>query len=333
MVLDQENSKRFTCKRCGYGTNIKKDVKKHFERKTPCSPVLADICRDELVKEFVKEHDGKPGRPKLDKYQCTTCSRQFTSPASRYQHSLRCSCSIVVPDAQRDSHANTYAHEHIHMRNGIDCTRSGTSYNRAQSNYGCDISGNTITNNGTINNNVNIIYVNPSAIRAFGNEDTSFLTEERFKKYLNNKASLITQITRDMCDKSNYVNNNILVTSKKCGNALVYDGMSYNTEDKKQIYLQRLIMYRETIAYLRDEYDLSRKEEMRVMSVIDYLNTIIEEGEKGFVIDETLDEESAHYIKELIRRLDSIFYDNRKYSEEVMSIVMQSKPKDVFLSK
>ena len=40
------------CRRCGFATSKLKDLKRHFDEKTPCEPILEDISRLVLKKEL-----------------------------------------------------------------------------------------------------------------------------------------------------------------------------------------------------------------------------------------------------------------------------------------
>ena len=49
-------NRMFYCKRCGYTTNKKGNLKNHYLRKRPCKPILSNIRFDSLKEELNKKN-------------------------------------------------------------------------------------------------------------------------------------------------------------------------------------------------------------------------------------------------------------------------------------
>ena len=67
----------FSCKRCGYSTDIKGNLKNHFRRKRPCKPLLNDIPIKVLIDAFLIENTHKYTQP----------TQNYTKPTHKYTQS------------------------------------------------------------------------------------------------------------------------------------------------------------------------------------------------------------------------------------------------------
>ena len=57
------------CKRCGYETNTKQSLLRHFHRKNICTPSIEDIHVDILINELESEPNNQ--------YKCCHCGKCF----------------------------------------------------------------------------------------------------------------------------------------------------------------------------------------------------------------------------------------------------------------
>ena len=74
----------FSCKRCGYSTNIKCDFNNHLNRKTQCKPELSELDVFILHPEFiVKEETEK-------KFICEYCLKAYTFSSGKSIHKKTC---------------------------------------------------------------------------------------------------------------------------------------------------------------------------------------------------------------------------------------------------
>lgn len=83
----------FGCKRCGYATATKGNLKNHLLKQTPCQPKLNDIDRMQLLNEI--------NVVRL-KCQCEWCGKKFSSDQSKYLHKRRhcknINVQVTTPD-------------------------------------------------------------------------------------------------------------------------------------------------------------------------------------------------------------------------------------------
>lgn len=75
----------FDCKRCGYRCEKKHHYIAHIKRVNLCPATVADISRDDLLKEYPKYIDKKP-----KVYNCKHCNKAFNLAPSLYRHQKTC---------------------------------------------------------------------------------------------------------------------------------------------------------------------------------------------------------------------------------------------------
>lgn len=73
----------FTCKRCGYETMLRANMKKHLSRKYPCTTSLSNISPKKLLNELLKVNEAS-------NYECAYCTKRFTSMYSQRRHISIC---------------------------------------------------------------------------------------------------------------------------------------------------------------------------------------------------------------------------------------------------
>lgn len=69
----------FQCKRCGFTTKNKGDLKRHLQRKNECPPTLSNVSVQVIFEELTKDDNEK-------KYECQDCGKKFTSSQTKYIH-------------------------------------------------------------------------------------------------------------------------------------------------------------------------------------------------------------------------------------------------------
>jgi hypothetical protein len=85
-MTDNTTSPPFVCKRCGYFTNVKANMKRHFQNLIrPCQPSLQDIPLQSLLEELLQSH-----KDPLHIMRCKYCNKQFTATSNRYRHQNTC---------------------------------------------------------------------------------------------------------------------------------------------------------------------------------------------------------------------------------------------------
>ena len=82
-IKKEVNIEMFACKRCGYSTNIKCDLKKHLYRKTQCNPELSELDVLILHPEFFNKKKDK-------EYICEYCFKSFSFSSGKSLHKKTC---------------------------------------------------------------------------------------------------------------------------------------------------------------------------------------------------------------------------------------------------
>lgn len=83
--MDSSNKVSMVCKRCGYTSLYRSDLLRHFKRKYPCKPLLADTPINTLYNEFISACNS------TDKtYKCRICNKGFTAYQNRHRHEKLC---------------------------------------------------------------------------------------------------------------------------------------------------------------------------------------------------------------------------------------------------
>lgn len=138
----------FVCKRCGYTASSKACLKQHLQRrKYTCPPLLQNIDVHILLKEVF------PLKEKTHK--CIGCNRCFAHSSTRYKHES--SCEQAQQEKQKKKTMSDYSTE--------------TSLNLALSQ----------TPGHQTSPPIQVVDCSPINIKALGNEDLSFLQEDKNK--------------------------------------------------------------------------------------------------------------------------------------------------------
>lgn len=74
----------YTCRRCGYETQIKQNLLKHLSKVVECPPDKEDVCRNTLIKDIniLKRNTGK--------IKCNYCDALFTAYSNKSRHMKTC---------------------------------------------------------------------------------------------------------------------------------------------------------------------------------------------------------------------------------------------------
>jgi len=97
----------FVCKRCGYKTHRKQNMKRHLMRLKECEPRLSSVSRVDLLVDI----DSKPDEANLKPveasqnsttqdatFSCQDCNRQFKHRQALYKHIKFNRCRFAAPD-------------------------------------------------------------------------------------------------------------------------------------------------------------------------------------------------------------------------------------------
>lgn len=115
----------FSCKRCGYTTPLKSNLKLHLRRKVECTPSMFDIDRSILMQEL-------EGEPREKKRACV-CGKTFTTRQALYYHrkTFKCEDNIHIDDDDIRSKVEELEREIKRLKQGGGST---TTINNTQNN-------------------------------------------------------------------------------------------------------------------------------------------------------------------------------------------------------
>jgi hypothetical protein len=131
----------FSCRRCGYETKLKWNLKNHLKKKIPCDPTKESIERKTLLKDMTK--------PKIICKVCDDCGKGFTAHSNFYRHKSTCK-GIKIQSVAEDTSVDDRITELEKMITELKAQLS----NRASSKTSIHI--NNIQNNGG-QNTINVV--------------------------------------------------------------------------------------------------------------------------------------------------------------------------------
>lgn len=73
----------YTCKRCGYSTDVKHALIRHWKRKILCAPTLEDLPVDIMIQELLSTNANVT-------FSCSFCQRRFNNKSNMYKHAKIC---------------------------------------------------------------------------------------------------------------------------------------------------------------------------------------------------------------------------------------------------
>jgi hypothetical protein len=73
----------FSCKRCGYSTNIKGNLSNHFQRKRVCQPILQDLPVVDLIDELINIE-------RNISHSCEWCDKEYNHASGLSRHKKIC---------------------------------------------------------------------------------------------------------------------------------------------------------------------------------------------------------------------------------------------------
>ena len=218
----------FTCKRCGYFTNIKCVFINHLNRMTICQPKLSDMKVLFLHPEyFIQEKKVKP-------YICEYCFKGLTSRSGKSQHKKKCKVKLLQEEQEKEEEENQLQivheleEEKKQLQVQLEEQRIQLEKQQKQidkSNKSSKIINNNTTNNTTINN---------IKLNIFGKENIKFLIEEpNFKKFMmrcltNTDTGYIQLMDKIYFNNKHPENMNIKKTNSKDDYIKCFNGTSWD---------------------------------------------------------------------------------------------------------
>jgi len=194
--------KMYNCPRCGYSTNQRNDLRKHFMRKNSCQITLQNVSISECfqtvlneetdsvninVNKNVNKNDDSVNNVNINvniknqQYKCNFCEKVFSYRQSRYLHKKKCqkkTKNILILDDEKNKII-----ENLKTQNEILKNKNTT------------IQNNSITNN---NNNNTII------INAFGKENLAYINKEYIHSLIREGPLKIAEAIFNVTHLKNY---------------------------------------------------------------------------------------------------------------------------------
>ena len=252
----------YTCKRCGWKTNIKTHYRNHLKRKFPCKPTLNNILIETLLGELAGvstnvstnkknvstnvsnvstyvstnvstvstnylHKNKKYNKNKKNQYVCSKCSKVFTHRQSKYNHEKKyCKAQQLCDQEKLLQELENVKKEKEKQSKLI--TEMQQTHMKEIDNL-LEKVGDTINN--TYIKEQNII------INNYGQENIDYLTESYVKKLLriHPSAAINLLIKNIHCHPKHPENHNIKITNKKLPYASIYKDGDWIVEDKKKV--------------------------------------------------------------------------------------------------
>ncbi len=253
------------CNLCNKEFKFKNDYMRHINRKTNC--VKTDIkcfrCNRifNLLSDLQKHLNKKKSCNNSEIYTCDQCNKQYITKRNYNNH--------------MKTHASNNSNKLQEINNDINITNNG----------------NHNVNNSTINNNNPIINI---TINKFGNEDRTYISDERLCEILNQGYQVIPELTREThFNKNHPENHNVYINNVNKKTLLIYDGERWILSNKNDI-INDIILNQED--YVLSKFEdvknkLSILSSNRMERVINDLNT------------------NDNYIKQLTETISNILYN------------------------
>ena len=259
----------YNCPRCGYTCNQRGDIKKHFKRKTLCSPCCLDISIGECYEEVlgaklkvtpidpqVTPNDPQIG-PKMDPNgpQMTPFDPKMThltpndpqmTPNDPYQHLdfinsnfKKNSCIYCKKVLSKNSHMHRHAkrckEKDAYTKEEVEeKVAEANAQNAAVIAELRNQNANLLqkVGNTTNNNTINI------HLKAFGQENLSYITPEFIKDLIRyNLFSAIPKLLKEIHFNPEHTENrNTLVPSRKDTLAKTYNGDKWDFTSKDDVF-------------------------------------------------------------------------------------------------
>ena len=228
--------KTYKCPRCGYSTNQKNDLRKHWRRKSSCQITLNDITIDDCFQTILNEEKSNDNKMTTFSHEsdnifccrdnkmttffsniktannmhlCSYCNKQFSHRNSKNVHLKKCKNRFF---SEKDEII-----ESLKKQNEILQNEKNT------------LIQNTITTNNTTNNTV--------IINAFGKENLDYIKKEYIHRLIQEGpyGSIRKLIKYIHFNPDHKENHNIKIPNKRDKYAMVYDGSMWQIKNKKNM--------------------------------------------------------------------------------------------------
>lgn len=239
IIVKQKHIKVIQCERCGNNFTTNTNLRKHFNRKNICKPILKDISILELKEKY---------KIRIGVYICENCGKEYKSKVGKCKHKKKCLLNPIIIE-KKELEVIKETNEELERKNEELKKQLLIEKSKREENAKVINNDNSTTNN-TINFNFNDwdeekldhLLNNPNFIKMCLNNPINsiqfYLNNVNFDKdHPENKNIKITNLLSPYMDymkegKWNKIEKNILLPKiiKKSINT-VDDIIDYNNED------------------------------------------------------------------------------------------------------
>ena len=145
----QINKKIIQCDRCGYNFTTIANLRKHFNKKNTCEPILKDIPIEEL-KDKYKVIKGC--------YKCENCGKEFKTSSGKCKHKKKCLINPIIIEKKENDKLKEELDKEISKRKELEKQVEQLLLEKTQRNQENHIG--VINNDNSQNTNINIVFNN-----------------------------------------------------------------------------------------------------------------------------------------------------------------------------
>ena len=218
----------FSCKRCGYSTKIKGNLKNHFNRKRYCEAILEDIPIDVLTKELLytkyKPTDvilkSEANISSKTLFTCDSCKKTFTRLDNLNRHTSKwCKKESLISVSSKNTD-----------------TLIETMYKEIQnikSQHTKDME--ILLNNMHTTTNIQNQQININ-INNYGNENLDYITPDFINSIIEIPYCSLPKLLTNIHFHPNHPeNHNVRLTNKKLPYITIWKNNKWEVCDKKQV--------------------------------------------------------------------------------------------------
>jgi hypothetical protein len=286
-------SKEFICKRCGYKTNLKANLKTHLNNKTICKVLLEDIDRSELLKE-IENRELK----KKSSYNCSKCNKELSTRQSKWKHEKTCN---KLDDKDLKELVLNLTKEIEELKKNVNIT----------------INNDNSTTNNDNSININIILEN---LRPFGKENYDYIDQNSIKNILKPGRLIIYKFIKMIHFNINHPENwNYFISNLRGNKANVYNGKRFELEDKVESLRKLIYSKKEFLeVFIKEIEDLLEIDKEIALDALNYF--------------ENVEEEYKYVTKELLKKTEELAY-NKREKMEIIKKNMDKKNREDYKSE
>lgn len=271
----------YTCRRCGYKTEHKSNLKRHLQKQTPCFHILENIPVETLLLSLDKQYNDTA-------HVCQECGKKFNTKSSMYRHQGSCK--------KRDTDLKTkiliLEEEMKHLKESIVTTQ--VNNNNTQNNIQINVGGSGVK------------------VRDFGCENMEALPTELLESlFLDLKFRDLLESLH--CDPNYPENHNVRIKSTKRELLEIYRNNKWDimtfVNGLNELLLQGQRIFKDYYRKNRDkilEDDMEETDLREILSQLDAIERLNEDDIKPIRKELQLMLESQRHILTDLRVCETI---------------------------